>query len=149
MHRGWPGSCVHFAADGLPTVGTVADGPRRVQWARAVGTIAVSYVVNVAVKQVARRPRPQVQGLPQLVGTPTQLSFPSSHSTSSFAAANAFSPLIADMTGSKTVGRTVYPVAGAMALSRIYLGVHYPSDIAVGSTIGTLIARRLRWTPTR
>ena len=38
----------------------------------------------------------------------------------------------------------LYAAAGAMALSRVYLGVHYPSDVAVGAAIGMVIGSRGR-----
>jgi membrane-associated phospholipid phosphatase len=108
--------------------GAALDRRRRRRWGRAVGAIAGSYVANTAVKQVVRRRRPQLEGLPALVGTPTSLSFPSSHACSSFAAARAYAPLLP--------APPLYAIASAMALSRVYLGVHYPSDIAVGAALG-------------
>jgi undecaprenyl-diphosphatase len=36
--------------------------------------------------------------------------------------------------------RLLYAVAGAFALSRPYLGVHYPSDVAAGAVLGTAVA---------
>ncbi len=111
-------------------LGVALDAPRRPRWRRALGGIAGAYALNVVVKQIVRRPRPAFDDLPALVGTPTQLSFPSSHAASSLAAARAYAPL---------VGRGVYPVAVAMAASRVYLGVHYPSDILAGALLGTLV----------
>jgi undecaprenyl-diphosphatase len=65
------------------------------------------------------------------MATPTGLSFPSSHSTSSFAAARAFGGLLP--------AGPLYAAAAGMAFSRLYLGVHYPSDVAAGAALGTLI----------
>jgi undecaprenyl-diphosphatase len=65
------------------------------------------------------------------MATPTGLSFPSSHASSSFAAARAFSGLLP--------WPLLYAGAILMALSRVYLGVHYPSDIAAGAGVGTAI----------
>jgi membrane-associated phospholipid phosphatase len=119
----------------IGAAGCALDAPRRARWKRGLAAVAVAYVANVAIKQVVRRPRPVLDGLPQLIRTPTQLSFPSSHATSSFAAAHAYAPLI---------GTGVYPVAAAMAASRVYLGVHYPSDILAGALLGTLVGGATR-----
>ena len=78
----------------IGTAGVVFDRPRRGRWRRALAGVGAAYVANVAVKLVVRRPRPIFDDLPQLIGTPTQLSFPSSHATSSFAAARAYAPLL-------------------------------------------------------
>lgn len=111
--------------------GAVVDHERRPQWLRALAFVGVAYVVNVALKNVLRRKRPQVEGLPGLVKTPTKLSFPSSHAASSFAAARAYSALVP--------GTPLYATAGAMAVSRVALGVHFPSDVVVGAALGAAI----------
>ena len=113
--------------------GLVAQPDRRQAWRRAISGIAVTQVVNVALKSVVRRKRPALEGLPALVAVPTSLSFPSSHASTSFAAAHGFGGLLP--------ARPLRAVAAAMALSRVYLGVHYPSDIAVGAVLGTTIAK--------
>ena len=79
-----------------------------------------------------RRARPQLPGLEPLTPTVSRLSFPSAHATTSFAAARAFSAV--------APGAPLYAVAGAFALSRPYLGVHYPSDVVAGAVLGTAIA---------
>jgi membrane-associated phospholipid phosphatase len=88
-------------------------------------------VTSTSIKMAIGRKRPAVEDLPHLMATPTGLSFPSSHSTSSFAAARAYGALIP--------GAPLQVAAAAMAFSRLYLGVHYPSDIAAGAALGTLI----------
>jgi undecaprenyl-diphosphatase len=93
--------------------------------------VLLAYALNTLLKAVVRRRRPQLEKLPALISTPTSLSFPSAHASSSFAAARAFGRLMP--------GAPLYAVATAMALSRVYLGVHYPSDIAAGALLGMLV----------
>jgi membrane-associated phospholipid phosphatase len=109
----------------------VVDEKRRGEWARATAGVGCCYLCSSSIKWAIGRRRPVVEGLPQLMRTPTGLSFPSSHASSSFAAARAYGRLFP---------RTpLYVVAGGMALSRVYLGVHYPSDIAAGAALGTVL----------
>ena len=116
--------------------GTVLDADRRPRWKKAVSGVALAYLANFGLKNVFRRKRPLLEDLPQLIKTPTALSFPSAHATSSFAAARAYSPLLP--------AGPLYAVAGAMALSRVYLGVHYPTDIVAGATFGTIMGSAAR-----
>jgi membrane-associated phospholipid phosphatase len=96
---------------------------------------AASYGLNYAVKRAVKRPRPQLEGLPPLTPTVSKLSFPSAHSTTSFAAASAYSPLLPQTTP------VFYGAAALFSLSRLYLGVHYPSDVLAGAAFGTALGR--------
>lgn len=115
----------------LGAAGALVDRRRRRRWTRATVCVGASYLISTSIKLAIGRKRPAVEDLPHLMATPTGLSFPSSHSTSSFAAARAF--------GSLLPSGPLYVTATAMAASRLYLGVHYPSDVAAGAALGTLL----------
>jgi undecaprenyl-diphosphatase len=119
----------------IGVAGAVGDRRRRARWARATAAVGGAYLLNIAIKAAVGRRRPAIEGLPALMQTPTGLSFPSAHASSSFAAAYAFSPLLPPA--------PLYAAATAMAVSRVYLGVHYPSDIAAGAVLGTVVAASL------
>ena len=78
----------------LGAAGATVDGARRRRWLRATGCVGAAYLVSTSIKIAIGRRRPVVEDLPHLMATPTGLSFPSSHSTSSFAAARAFGRLV-------------------------------------------------------
>lgn len=118
---------------GLGAAGWALDGRRRRRWRYATETVGIAYLTSSSIKAAIGRPRPAFPDLPKLMATPTGLSFPSSHSSSSFAAAQAFSSLV-------PMG-ALYAVAVPMAMSRLFLGVHYPSDILAGAVLGTALGR--------
>jgi len=110
-----------------------SSGERRSRWARATGAVAGTYAANTALKLVVRRIRPELPGLPPLTSTPTRFSFPSAHSSTSFAGALAYSR-------AGFPAAPLYALAVGLALSRLYLGVHYPSDVLAGALLGLTIA---------
>jgi undecaprenyl-diphosphatase len=108
------------------------DAGRRARWRRGLRVVVSSYALNYLVKVTVHRRRPELPGLPPLTGTVSGLSLPSAHATSSFAAARAFGGLLP--------GWVLYLAAAAFAVSRPYLGVHYPTDVLAGATLGTAVA---------
>jgi undecaprenyl-diphosphatase len=113
--------------------GGLAERSRRSEWARARHAVLATYVVNTSIKFIVRRRRPSLPGLPPLTGTTTGLSFPSAHAATSFAAALAYRRR-------GLPAAQLYAMAAAMGCSRVYLGVHYPSDILAGAALGTALA---------
>jgi membrane-associated phospholipid phosphatase len=102
----------------------------------AIGVTSAS--INLVAKSFATRPRPDRADPPRFatrdVQMPTSSSFPSGHAASAFAFAYVVGrhvPILAI---------PVRLVAGAVAYSRVHLGVHYPGDVAVGAVTGSGIA---------
>ncbi len=91
---------------------------------------------NLAIKNLVARPRP-FQTYPELTNLVPQggYSFPSAHAMSSFAAAtSAF--LFFRRHGRKWLGIVLLFLAACIAISRLYVCVHYPSDVLCGSLLG-------------
>lgn len=116
----------------LGAAGAVVDKPRRRKWLALFGSAFMSHAASVVIKRIVRRPRPTDERIEIGVGTPSKLSFPSSHATSTTAALVSLSLLL----GKK------WPLFGvpAMMLSRMVLGVHYPTDVATGAALGAATA---------
>jgi membrane-associated phospholipid phosphatase len=117
-------------------LGALARPDRRRDWiAAGVGAFA-AHAAAVVIKRVVKRTRPDHPGIEVNVGTPSRLSFPSAHATSTTAA----SMLIGRAAGlpPKALPALLVP---PMALSRLVLGVHYPSDVATGIVVGALVAK--------
>jgi membrane-associated phospholipid phosphatase len=113
-------------------VGAVLMPTRRRDWLAAGAGAFVAHAAAVLVKRLVRRRRPHHPAVAVNVGTPSQLSFPSAHATSTTAAAI----LMGRATGLPLSAVLIPP----MALSRILLGVHYPSDVAFGVALGAAVA---------
>ena len=91
-------------------------------------------VTNVTIKPLLSRTRPwlDVPGLEALVEELDPNSFPSGHSCAAFAAAVSWRRQLPW----RWAGRLAVALAVCMALSRLYVGVHYPTDVLAGSLIG-------------
>ena len=92
---------------------------------------------NLVIKNLVCRPRPYttLAALETLVEPLSSYSFPSGHSCSSFAAATAIAICFR-----KKGGLWALLPAAVIALSRCYVGVHYPTDVLCGSLLGALCA---------
>jgi diacylglycerol kinase family enzyme/membrane-associated phospholipid phosphatase len=115
---------------------------------RGVLSIALtSPAANAVLKPLLPRRRPAASELPAyqtIPNPPTSSSFPSGHAAS----AAAFATAVA-MESPRTALALV-PLAGAVAYSRIHVGVHWTSDVIVGAAVGTGVALATsRWWPVR
>lgn len=119
----------------LSLLGAVLLPRRRRDWLVVGAGAFVAHAAAVLIKRVVRRPRPQHPAVAVNVGTPSQLSFPSAHATSTTAAAI----LLGRATGLPS-GMGAAVLVPPMALSRVLLGVHYPSDVAAGVALGAAVA---------
>ncbi len=104
--------------------------------------LVMSVLINNAIiKNMVARPRPYLpetvggQGLKLLIEEQDDWSFPSGHSGASFAAAVVFL-----FKGDKRLGIPAIIMAFLIAFSRLYVGVHYPSDVLAGVITGTCCA---------
>lgn len=124
-----------YAATGAASL---IDRRRAERWQQASGMVFASYVLSTAIKLVARRQRPPIAA----IGTETGLSFPSSHTVTSFAAARMASHLLP-----ARVRWAVYALAAIFPASRLHFCVHYPSDIVAGAALGDAVGRATvrRW----
>ena len=92
---------------------------------------------NMIVKNIVARPRPyrMIETLTILIPEPGEYSFPSGHTSSSFAAGVVLYLMLP-----KKYGIPAMVLAFLIGISRLYVGVHYPTDVLGGMVMGTLIA---------
>ncbi len=117
-------------------------------WAFLIACCAVylsGFAENWMKEAVARvRPCRAIVGIRLITSCPKSYSMPSGHAFSSFAFA---SPLFFLMRPDIALAWRLYPMllASAIAFSRLYLGVHYPTDVLVGAGLGTCVGLALSW----
>lgn len=111
---------------------------RRAALEGVVAIAATSATVNLGVKPVASRRRPDRVdphlGAARHVPMPGSTSFPSGHAASAFAFAYAVGRHLPGL------GLPIRLLAGGVAYSRVHTGVHYPGDVVIGSILGAATA---------
>ncbi|MDP9164842.1 MAG: phosphatase PAP2 family protein [Actinomycetota bacterium] len=118
---------------GVSVLGALLQPARRRIWLTAGVGAFLAHATAVVIKRVVKRQRPHHPSIAVNVSTPSRLSFPSAHATSTTAA----SILLARASGLPLPWLLVPP----MALSRLVLGVHYPTDVLTGVVVGTVVAK--------
>lgn len=106
-----------------------------------LAALAVDAVIlNLGLKNLVQRARPydQFADLVPLVGQLKDFSFPSGHSGCAFAAAGVLCLALPE--GKKGFGWGMLVLAVIIAWSRLYVGVHFPTDVLAGAAIGFLSA---------
>jgi membrane-associated phospholipid phosphatase len=128
-HAGEHGALWHA----LAVLGLLADPRSRRTYLHAIRCVLAAYAVNTGLKYLFRRARPVLEELPWLAPTVSGHSYPSAHAAMSFAGARVLSQALPPP--------PLYAAATAMAASRPYLGVHYPTDVLAGAALGEAVAR--------
>ena len=105
----------------------------------ALGAVAAAGILVTVLKELFDRGRPPVAGIEAVGVIPDSASFPSGHSATAFAAAVAVGLFYPKLR------RPLLMLAAVVALSRVYLGVHYASDVLVGSLLGVLLGLASVW----
>lgn len=124
---------------GIALAGALFDPRGRSVYRHAAEAVLLAYALNTAIKWSIGRARPLLEDLPPLTPTLSRLSYPSAHAATAFAGAGIL--------GERLPRRPLRAAAAAMALSRPYCGVHYPSDVAAGALLGTAASALARRTP--
>ncbi len=108
---------------------------RRYGLALLAGLLAGVLIGNLGMKNIFARPRPcWLETVQLLIASPTDYSFPSGHTLASVI--GAYTVTAAD----RKFGIIAIPLAALVAFSRLYLYVHFPSDVLASVVLGTVIA---------
>ena len=122
----------------LITAGLLIPKKTRKVGILCVAALLFSFLIdNVLLKNLVARTRPYevIEGLTYLVKKPVDYSFPSGHTGTSLDTA-----VVLFLSFPKKYSFWFLVLAVLIGFSRLYVGVHYPTDVLAGAIIGTLIA---------
>ncbi len=105
----------------------------------AFGAVAAAGLLVTAFKEFFDRARPPFSGVDAVGVIPASASFPSGHAATAFAAAVAVGAFYPGFR------RPLLALAAVVALSRVYLGVHYATDVLAGSALGVALGLASVW----
>lgn len=118
---------------------------RRIAVAAAAST-ALALAIGAVLSHLVDRARPFVSdpsGVHQFTHHAADAGFPSDHATAAFAIATAI------VLRNRRWGLVALALATLLALTRVAIGVHYPSDVLAGAALGAATAIALYWPPIR
>ena len=126
----------------LASGGLLCTKKYRKQGVVLLGSLAVGVLVgNVFLKNLIARPRPcwLDSSVQLLITNPTDYSFPSGHTLSSVIGATVLTKT------DRRFGYVAIPLAALIAFSRLYLYVHFPSDVLAAAVLGIVIGEAGTW----
>lgn len=117
----------------LALVLTAVPKTRKIGVSVCVSLLLSLLLCNLTLKPIVARTRPYdlIEGIELIIAKPTDFSFPSGHSSASFAAS------VAVFANNKKYGAFALALAFLIAFSRLYLYVHFPSDVLAGILLGS------------
>lgn len=156
-HPGWLVSVARWTSEWLPGLSLLAlasglvmpDKAQRRRWhpriKKALLSMALAWLICRLIRWGLPMPRPAQLGMgQQWIAHGSSSSFPSMHAAGAFALAQSLGLSLWSLKDAKSDPRwlalSIWLLAGAVALSRVVLGVHFPSDILAGLLVGVLSA---------
>lgn len=115
---------------------------RKIGWMSACALLFSLLINNIFLKNLVARVRPYnaIEGLIPIIKKPSEFSFPSGHAGSSFASACVLYRKLP-----KKFGVPLLVLAILIAFSRLYVGVHYPTDVLAGAVTGIVCSYLGEW----
>ncbi|MDE5910364.1 MAG: phosphatase PAP2 family protein [Lachnospiraceae bacterium] len=120
----------------------IPERTRKIGWMSASALLFSLLINNIVLKNLVARVRPYnaIEGLIPIIKKPSEFSFPSGHAASSFASACILYRKLP-----KKFGIPILILAILISFSRLYVGVHYPTDVLAGAVTGIICSCLGEW----